>query len=322
MLLMIAGTLKFLISYIFGHQGTVFGLWNACTLFLTCSTIISGQLGNMKVPRVHENPQKSDASIFSIVLTLGYMKIHKKRTLHFSPIFMTPGTWKTTKIRDFNFHVHENQQKSDDLIFFNFHDPGYMKIHKIQTIWFSSIFMTPGTLNPKKSNTAIFFNFHDPGYMKIYKFRQFDFLQFSWSRVQENPQKSDASTFMYMKINKNQTLWFSSIFMIPGTWKFTKIRSFDFLQFLWLRVLNPQKSDTAIFFNFHDPGYMKIHKIQTIWFSSIFMKIHENSQKSNTSIFFNFHDPGYMKIHKNQRLQLSCEWKFTKIRSFDFLQFS
>ena len=131
--------------------------------------------------------------------------------------------------------VHETLQNSDTSIFFNFHDPGYMKIHKIQTIWFSSIFMTPGTLNPKKSNTAIFFNFHDSGYMKIYKFRQFDFLQFSWSRVQENPQKSDASTFMCMKINKNQTLWFSSIFIIPGTWKFTKIKRFDFLQLSWSR---------------------------------------------------------------------------------------
>ena len=168
MLLMIAGTLKFLISYIFGHQGTVFGLWNACTLFLTCSTIISGQLGNMKVPRVHENPQKSDASIFSIVLTLGYMKIHKKRTLHFSPIFMTPGTWKSTKIRDFNFHVNENSQKLEALIFFNFHK------------------------NPQKSDVSIFFNFHDPGYMKIHR---------------------------------NQTLQLSC------AWKSTKIRRFDFLQF-------------------------------------------------------------------------------------------
>ena len=77
------------------------------------------------------------------------MKIHKDQTLQFFPIFMTPSTWKSTKIRRFNFfqfswpRVHENPQKSDASIFFNFHDP---RVHE----------------NPQKSDALIFFNFHDP----------------------------------------------------------------------------------------------------------------------------------------------------------------
>ena len=187
---------------------------------------------------------------------------------------------------------------------------GYRKIHKNQTLWFSSIFMTPGT---QKSDTSISSTFMTP-YMKVHKIQT---LQFSWPRVQENPQKSDALIFFnfhdpgYMKINKNQTLHFSSIFMILGTWKLTKIRRFDFIQFSWPVHENSQKSDAPILFNFHDPGYMKIHKNQTLQFYSIFMtpgtwkltkirhfnflhlswpRVHENPQKSDNSIFFNFHD--------------------------------
>ena len=135
-------------------RGQVFDLWNACTL--RWLTIISGQLGKMKVPQVHENPQKPDTLIFFNFYDSGYMKIHKNQTLWFSLILMTPGTWKSTKIRHFDFlqlswpRVHENSQKSDTLIFFNFHDPGYMKIHKNQTLWFSLIFMTPGTWKSTK----------------------------------------------------------------------------------------------------------------------------------------------------------------------------
>ena len=91
----------------------------------------------MKVPRVHENPQKPDALI------------------------------------SFNFHdprVHENPQKSDTLIFFNFHDPGYME-------------------NPQKSDALIFFNFHDPGYMKIQKNQMLRFSS-TFMTVHENAQKS------------------------------------------------------------------------------------------------------------------------------------
>ena len=148
-----------------------------------------------------------------------------------------------------------------------------------------------------------------PGTWKFPKIRQFNFLQFLWQKVHDNNKKSDASIFFnfhdpgYMKTNKNQTIQFSSIFMTPGTWKFSKIRQFNFLQFLWPRVHeNSQKSDNSIFFNFHD------------W-------LHENPQKSDASIFFNFHDPGDMKIHKNQT-SFFINPEFTKISRFNFLQFS
>ena len=152
----------------------------------------------MKVPRVHENPKKSDTSTFT-----------------------TPGTWNFTKMNRFDF-----LQLS-----------WTMKILKNQAIQFSSFFMNPEST----------------------KIRRFNFLQFSWPQVHENPQKSDDSIFFnfhdprYMKILKNQTIQFSSIFMTLGTWKPSKIRRFNFLQFLWPRVHeNPQKSDNSIFFNFHD----------------------------------------------------------------------
>ena len=102
-----------------------------------------------------------------------------------------------------------------------------------------------------------------------------------------------------MKIHKNQTLQFSSIFMTPGTWKFTKIRRFnfyeftkirrfDFLQFSWPRVHeNSQKSDTLIFINFHDPGYIEIHKNQTHTFSSILMKINRGLLKLFSPLIHN-----------------------------------
>ena len=66
--------------------------------------------------------------------------------------------------------------------------------------------------NPQKLDALIFFNFHDPGYMKSTKIRRFNFLQLSRPRVHENPQKYDALIFFnfhdpgYMKIHKNQTI--------------------------------------------------------------------------------------------------------------------
>ena len=230
-----------------------------------------------------------------------------------------------------------------------------MKTHKNRKLQCYSTFMAMVHENSQKSDTSIFFNFHDPGYMKIHKstwistkIRCVNFIQFSWFRVHENSQKSDTSIFFnfhdprYMKIHKNQTLLFSSTFMTPGTWKSTKIRRFYFLQpgliFVswklnkieasdfcgfsctghenWIKSMRlifvnfhipgvmkvEQKSDASIFFNFHDPGYMKIHKNQTHWFYSIFMT------------------PGYMKICKNQTLLFYSTfmtpgtWKFTKIR--------
>ena len=127
--------------------------------------------------------------------------------------------------------------------------------------------------NPQKSDTSIFFNFHDPGYRKI---------------------------------RKNQTLRFSSTFMTPGTWKFTKIRRFDSIQFSWPRVQeNPQKSDASIFFNFHDPGYMKVHKNQTLQFYSIFMT------------------QGTWKLNRGKLKKMyPGSWKMKKIEASDFCGFS
>jgi hypothetical protein len=158
-----------------------------------------------------------------------------------------------------------NPQKSDTAIFFNFHDPGYMKIHKIQTIWFSSIFMILGT-------------------WKFTKIKHFDFLQLSWPRVHENPQNSEA--------------WIFFNFNFVCTWKFTKIRTFDFLQLSWSWVHeNPQKSDTLIFFNFHDSGYMKIHKNQTLRFSSTLMI--PGTWKSTKIRRFDFLQLSWPRVHEN-----------------------
>ena len=83
-----------------------------------------------KVPRLHGNPQKLDALIFFNFHDPGYMKSTKIRRFNFVQVSWPPGTWKSTKIRRFDFiqfswpRVHENPQKYDSLIFFNFHDPG------------------------------------------------------------------------------------------------------------------------------------------------------------------------------------------------------
>ena len=130
-----------------------------------------------------ENPQKSDASIFSNFHDPRYMKIHKNQTLQFFPIFMTLGTWKSTKIRRFNFLPLSWPQKSDTSIFSNFHDPGYMKMHKNQTLLFFPIFITPGTWKiHKDQKLQLFPIIMTPRTWKFTKFRRFDFIQFSWSR--------------------------------------------------------------------------------------------------------------------------------------------
>ena len=144
--------------------------------------------------KIHKNQTIQFSSFF--------MKIYKNQTLRFYSIFMTPGTWKLTKIRLFNFlqflwpRVHENSQKSDNSIFFNFHDPGYMKTLKNQTIQFSSIFMTPGT-------------------WKSSKIWQFNFLQFSWF-LGNNLGKMTPGTWNFTKF---QTLWLSSTLMTQGVHK-------------------------------------------------------------------------------------------------------
>ena len=133
----------------------------------------------VRVPRVHENPKKSDTSTFMTPGTWNFtkmnrfdflqlswtMKILKNQTIQFSSIFMTPGTWKSSKIRQFNF---------------------------LQFSWFLGNYlgkMTPGTWN-------------------FTKIRCFDFPQLSWPRGYiKNLQKSEDSIF-----KKNQTFWFYSIF--------------------------------------------------------------------------------------------------------------
>ena len=85
-----------------------------------------------------------------------------------------------------------------------------MKINKKQVLGFSSIFMTTRS-------------------RKFTKIRLSVFHQFSWPRGHEKSQKSGALFFInfhdpaVMKIQKNQALCFSSIFMTPRSWKFTKI---------------------------------------------------------------------------------------------------
>ena len=151
----------------------------------------------------------------------------KIQILQFSPIFMTPVTQNSNSLIFSDFH--ETAQKSNASIFSNFHEPGYKKllknqmlqrnftkikcnnflwfswprVHKIQILPFSPIFMSPGTRNFSK---IICFNF----------------LEFSWPWVH--------------KIDKIQILQFSPIFMSPGTQNFTKIKCFNFLQFSWPRV--------------------------------------------------------------------------------------
>ena len=139
-------------------------------------------------------------------------------------------------------------------------------------VQFSPFFMTPGTWN-------------------FTKIKCFNFLQFSWnftkikcfifSNFHETSLKSNASIFSnfydpgYMKLQKNLMLQFSLIFMTLGTWNFTKIKCFNFLQFSWPRVHETSKKSNALIFSgIHDPGYTKLQKNQTLQFSPIFMKLH------------------------------------------------
>ena len=142
------------------------------------------------------------------------------------------------------------------------------------------------------------------------KFRCFIFLQVSWPRmtpVHEFSQKSETSIFS----NFHDMLYFSSIFMTPGTQNFTKIWRFNFLQFSW-------------------PRYMNFHKNQKLQFSPIFMtcfiflqfswpRVNKITQKSDTSIFSNFHD--HKITQKSDALFFYNFHDFTKIRPFNFLQF-
>ena len=108
-----------------------------------------------------------------------------------------------------------------------------------------------------------------------------------------------------MKILKNWSLQFSSIFMNPaGTWKFIK-------------------TVTSFFINFYDP--MEIHKNQTLLFSSIWnMEIYKNQSLLFSSILMT----GYIKSIKISHFNFHRfswtrgTWKFIKISHFIFHQFS
>ena len=69
-----------------------------------------------------------------------------------------------------------------------------------------------------------------------------------------------------MKPCKNQTLQLSPIFMTPGTWNLSKIRSFNFLELSWSWVHETlRKSDASIFFQFSWP---LVH--ETLWKSDAY----------------------------------------------------
>ena len=89
---------------------------------------------------LHENSQKSDNSIFFNFYDKRYMKIIKNLTLRFSSIFMTPGTWKLTKIRRFNFL--QLSFFSTDFCRFSC-TPGVMKVEENQSVWFLWKFILP-----------------------------------------------------------------------------------------------------------------------------------------------------------------------------------
>ena len=184
--------------------------------------------------------------------------------------------------------------------------PIFILIHFQRFLWiFHGLMKNLDQFISENSDASVFTNFHYPGTWNFSKIRCFTFLEFSWPRVHEISQKSDALVFSnfhyprYMKILKNWMLQFSQIFMTHGTWNFSKIRRFSFLEI-------SQKLDASIFSDFHYPRYMKFLKNQTLQFSPISITpVHEISQKSDASLFLNFHDPGYMKFHKNQTLQFS-----------------
>ena len=144
--------------------------------------------------------------------------------------------------------------------------------------------MTPGTQNYTKFWCFIFLQFSWPRvhfhknqmlqFSPIMNFHKNQKLQFSLPRLNKISQKSDAEIFSnfhdlgYTKLRKNQMLYFSSIFMTPGTQNFTKIWRFNFLQFSWL--FTKIRS-----FNFMTPGKQNFTKIRCWNFLQV-MKIGEN----------------------------------------------
>ena len=178
-------------------------------------------------------------------------------------VFMYLGSWKSSKIRQFNFlqfswpRVHENPQKSDDSIFMT---PDTWKSSKIrqfnflQLSWPSTWKSTKIIIKIKASdflwklNRLIFVDFHvPPGSCKLRKIKASDFCEISCTRGHENWRKLNCLIFEdfhvpgVIRIEENWIVWFLRIFMYPGTWKSTKIIHFNFLE-NWI------KSKRLIFF--------------------------------------------------------------------------
>ena len=221
--------------------------------------------------------KKSGDSILFIFHEPG---IHKNQTLQFSSIFMTPGPWKSSKIRRFNFlqflwpRVHENPQKSENSIFFNFHVFGVIRIEENLIVWFLRIFIYmkihknhtlqfSWKLNKIKTsdflwnlNRLIFVDFHVPP--GSWKLRIIKASEISWNFMY--PGSFYLSYYPeIMKIEENWIVRFLRIFMYPGSWKLKKIESSDFRGFSCTRGLeNWRKLNRLIFENFHVPGVMKI----------------------------------------------------------------
>ena len=208
---------------------------------------------------------------------------------------------------------HENPKKSDDSIFFNFHDTGYMKILKIRQFDFPQLSWTRGYMKINKNQMIQFSQ----------KIRHFDFIQFSRKlkrmifvdfhvlvvmKVDENQSVWFFWIFMYrvMKVKENWSVWFLWIFMYPvikieenwnvwfllvfmylWSWKWKKIESSDFWEFSCNFLENWIKSKRLIFC-----------ENWIIWFLLIFIypRGHESWRKLNHLIFKDFH---VMKIEEN-----------------------
>ena len=175
-------------------------------------------------PRVHEISQKSDALIF--------LNLHDPG-----------GTWKSTKIRRFNFHkksdalilimifvdFHESWRKSMCLIFVNFHVLGHENWRKLKRLIFVN-FHVPGIMKIEDNRSVRFLLiFMYPGSWKSSKIRQFNFLQFSWPSTWKSTKiiiKIKASDFFW-KLNR---LIFVDFHIPPGSWKLRKIKASDFCE--------------------------------------------------------------------------------------------
>ena len=178
--------------------------------------------------RVHENPQKLDAL--------------------FSSFFMTPVTWKFTKIRQYDF-VQFSWKR---LIFVDCH--GVMKVKENWIVWFLRM---RGHEKWRKSKLLIFISFHllnlifvDFHVPRVMKNEENWIVWFLWIFMYPGGHESWIKLnrlifvdFQNMKVEENQSVIFLWIFMYPGPWKLKKIEVSDFV-------------------DFHVPGVMKVEEIE------------------------------------------------------------